>query len=236
MYEFIAAVVEQTHRPSGIFILQNYMHVLLNFSRIMMAIKSLPVFHIWCTNWNSFFFLSYSLMMFVPERFVRTIDDNNIPIDPIGIETFVRTAINKNVIVGRSGFTLSFGLCGIHPKVAPANGRRDHVAWVVLFNPQACKIMNRFRWYSLLHAEDVAISAANAMECGTPSMILPFTVRDSGRDRYRHRLDSGFQRVAGRSLRSLFPLSYCHAVKGWYRQVLWTNFTMRTTLDIRFPH
>jgi hypothetical protein len=236
MYELITAIVRQTHPPCRIFILQNCMHVLLNFSTIMMAAKSLPVFHVWCTNWNSFFFLTYSLMMFVPERFVIKIDDDNIPIDPNGIATFVRTAMNKNVIVGRNGLTLSVGLCGIHPKVAAANGRLDHVAWVVLFNAQACKIMNRFRWYSLLHAEDVAISVANAMECGTSSVIMPFAVHDYGGDRNSHKLDGGFRRVAGRSLGSFFLLSYCHIIQAGYRPVLWTNFTMNKRLDIRLPH
>jgi hypothetical protein len=60
MYELITAVLRQTHRPSRIFILQNCMHVLLDFSRIMIAAKSLPVFHIWCANWNSFFVLPHS--------------------------------------------------------------------------------------------------------------------------------------------------------------------------------
>jgi hypothetical protein len=184
----------------------------------------------------SAFFLTYSRMMFVPGGFVIKVEDDNIPINDINIATFVRTAIHENVSVGRHGFTFSSGLYRIHPQLAPANGYPDHVAVILLFNAKACEIMNRFRWYSLLHVEDVAISLANAMECGTSTMILPFTVPDHGGDRNNHNLDGGFRRVASRSLGSLFLLSYCYVIQRGSRPVLRTDFTLKTRFDIRSPH
>jgi hypothetical protein len=235
----ILPLTSHGHRPTRIFILQNYMHVLLDFRVILEAARQCPVVHVWCTNWNSFFFLTYVLMMFVPERFVMKMDDDILPLDGSSFTDYVRTATADDVIVGLGGPNkrLATPICGIEAKIAELGNRTDHVALVVLFNTQACKIMNRFQWYTILHAEDVAICYANAMECGTRSVAIPFPHRANHRDPMRHDLDPDFiKTAAGQNPSSLYLASVCHNIRGGYRPVLWTNFTITNPIDIRLPY
>jgi hypothetical protein len=177
--------------------------------------------------------------MFVPERFVIKIDDDVMPFDRLGIANYVHTAMNEDVIVGLGGpmTTLTTPICGINARVSPFAYRPDHVRLVVLFDTQACKIMNRFRWYTLLHAEDVALSVGNRMECGTRSVLKSFAVREYQRDSHSHALDPAFRRAAGNeNVMSLYRRSYCHNIRGGYQPVLWSNFTNSMPIDLRLPY
>lgn len=116
---------------------------------------------------------------------------------------------------------------------APFDGHPDHVAVVMLFHAQTCKVMNRFRWYTYLHSDDVALDAADKIECGTRSVLVPFEVYDYGRDRNGHGLDSGFRKaVAGQSVRDLYPKPHRHNIRQGYRPVFWSNYIIMTAIDI----
>jgi hypothetical protein len=237
-----ANLSRQTHPPRRFFILQNSMHLILNFTRILNS-TTLPIVHVWCTNWNSFFYLTYFLGMFVPERFVLKIDDDHIPSEKGGLARFCRKASPGGAIVGRGRQTLNRELCGIRPAFAaderPGYGqpwRTDHVAGVVLFEAAAAKIVNRFRPFSLLGAEDAAISLANAVECGTEAWLVEFAVMTFQKDGNSHRNDGeireGYAKLRGNLLDSV----YCHFIGAGYRPVRWVNFSVSEKTDIRWPH
>jgi hypothetical protein len=175
-------------------------------------------------------------MMFVPERFVLKIDDDNIPTNSMALETFVRAMDRSNVIIGRTGATLTAPLCDLRPVIADPVVRWDHVSWIVLFDAQAGKVMNRFRRFSLLGAEDMALSVTNAMECGTRSLEVEFPALCLGDDGNSHRSDPeislGYSKLNGK----LFDLSYCYFISAGYRPLLWRNFSIPVIQNIRLPH
>jgi hypothetical protein len=212
------------------------MHVLLKFSRIFATAGSLPISHVWCTNWNSFFYLTYVVVMFLPERFVIKCDDDVIPEDMTGIERYVKIAVNRDVIIGLGGVVLDGPWCDIHTDFMPTGDVVDHVSWLVLFQTQAGKVMNRFQWYTKVHGEDVTFSISNAMECGTKNIVVEF-----------HSLlfeDPENSQLQDSEVRGAWPIahsdpyvsSYCHVLKGGYRPVLWRNFTVPGSFDMRLPH
>jgi hypothetical protein len=80
--------------------------------------------------------------------------------------------------------------CGIKPKfIKDKEGQPDHVAFAVLFRSAAGKVLHRFRQYSYLGAEDVAICLANFIECGTTGKQMRFPVWRHQHDGYSHRND-----------------------------------------------
>jgi hypothetical protein len=236
MAMLVNGLVRQTKPPARIIILQNAMHVLLNFSAMHKVSRSVPIFHVWCTNWNSFFFLTYVLMSFVPERFVLKIDDDLIPTDWTSLATFLRTAERPNVIVGQGRTTLNRRICKLKPVIIRDTGVPDHVAFVVLFDARAGKVLARFRPLSLLGGEDISISVVNAMECGTANVQVKFPVRTFQRDGNTHRRDkqisAGYEKLGG----TLFDPMYCYFIEAGYRPILWRNFSVGKPRDIRLPY
>jgi hypothetical protein len=233
MREIVAGLCEQTHPPARIFIFQNLMHVLLNFTRIF-SVASVPVIHVWLTNWNSFFFESYVLMGFVPERFVLKIDDDHIPTDKVSLARFVDAAVRENVMVAPGGLTIDRPLCSLEPQIVGAR-TIDHLAWVVLFDAQAGKILHRFRPYNIVGAEDISVSVTNAMECDTLMISQPFGVNVLHDDGYGHRKDSEIEVEYSKIKGILLELSYCHYIMAGYRPVTWKNFSIKNPIDIRWP-
>jgi hypothetical protein len=236
MDALISGFRRQTHPPTRVFFIQNRMHILLNFTRILATAGSIPISHVWCTNWNSFFFLTYVVVMFLPERFVIKIDDDQAPIDMTGIKRYIAIATNRDVIIGRDGVALGNRLCYIRPKLIPGRGVVDHVSWLVLFQTQAGKVMNRFQWYTLVHGEDVALSVANAMECGTENIIVQFNCTDYVDEKTSQLQDAEIRRNWPRARSDPYIASYCYILRGRYRPVLWTNFTVARSFDLRLPH
>jgi hypothetical protein len=234
MGQLVAGLSAQTRPPARIFILQNAMHLLLNFTAIFGA-TDIPVTHVWFTNWNSLFFVTYVLMMFVPERFVLKIDDDDIPTNSASLASFVDAAVRADVIVGQGRSTLCRPLCGIKPQFARDAGVPDHVAFVVLYDTQAGKVLHRFRPFSLLGSEDIALSLTNAMECGTANVQLKFPVRRFQRDGNSHRNDQEIKEGYAKLKGNLFDMTYCYFIMAGYRPVIWRNFSIGTPTNIRWP-
>jgi hypothetical protein len=82
-----------------------------------------------------------------------------MPIDRTAIANYARIAMNEDVILGFGGpvTTLTTPTCSIKTKVTSLGHSHDHVAWVVLFKKKSYMIMKRFKWYTFLHPENVAI-------------------------------------------------------------------------------
>jgi hypothetical protein len=174
--------------------------------------------------------------MFVPERFVIKVDDDNIPIDRTGFANYLNVAIRENAIVGRGGAELDNPWCGVIPRIGPSSGHSDHVSRLVLFDSRACKILHRFRWHTYLGAEDIAIGVSNAFECGTKSIIVPFEVHDYAEDGHTQVADPEIRHEVAKEPAWIFMLQYCHAILGGFRPARWYDFQVPKPVDIRLPH
>jgi hypothetical protein len=228
MGHLVAGLSGQTPRPTRIFIFQNRMHRLLDFTRIF-SVASVPVIHIWLTNWNSFFFESYVFMSFLPERFVLKIDDH-IPTDHVSLASNVDTAVRENAVVGRGSATIDPPLCSLDPQIVRGGKAVDHVS----FEAQACKILHRFRTYNIVGGEDIGISVTNTMECDTQSLQQPFAIQEfnhANRQRIDPEIHKEYEKIDG----TLFELTYCHYITGGYRPVTWHNFSINNPINIWWP-
>jgi hypothetical protein len=234
MGPLITGVCQQTHRPTRIFILQNAMHVLLNFTRIF-SVASVPVAHLWFTNWNSFFYIFYVLIMFVPERFTLKIDDDLIPTDTVSLATFVNAALQQDVIVGSGGAYMNRPACGFNPQIIDNVQGFDHSAFVILYDTYAGKVLHRFSTYSPLGGDDIALSLTNAMECGTQRVGRDFVHNEFHFDGMTHRNDPEIQAGYAKFTEELYDLTYCHFIRAGFRPIAWRNFSHGQTTDIRWP-
>jgi hypothetical protein len=52
--------------PARILVLQNMMKPIIDFKAIR-RVARVPVHHVWASNWNTFFYLTYVVMVFMPE-------------------------------------------------------------------------------------------------------------------------------------------------------------------------
>jgi hypothetical protein len=212
------------------------MFVLLNFTAIAAAAGSVPVFHVWCTNWNPFFFLTYVLVMFAPERFVVKVDDDHILIDRNGFANYIGVATRHNAIVGLGAWEIGSPECGLRVAVGPPSGHADHVAALVLFAPIAARIVHRFRWATYVGSEDIALGTANSLECQTKSMQVKFEVKDIGGDGMSSQFDQEIIQELKKYQVWVFVLQYCHAIFGGFRPARWRPFHLPKPIDIRLPH
>lgn len=101
MVEIVTGLLRQRFPPKRIFFIQNQLRRVLNWSRILQA-STVPIVHFWCTNWNSYFFLTYVVMMFVPELYTFKFDDDHIPVDRQSLLEYAdQMKLNRNLIVGQ---------------------------------------------------------------------------------------------------------------------------------------
>jgi hypothetical protein len=237
MVEVVTGLVRQTFPPKRIFFIQNQLHRVLNWSGILKA-STVPIVHFWCTNWNSYFFLTYVVMMFIPELYTFKLDDDHIPVDNQSLLEYAnQMKVNSNLIVGQGRTTLNRPQCGIKPKfIKDKQGKPDHVAFAVLFRSAAGKVLHRFHQYSYLGAEDVAICLANSMECGTTGKQMRFPVWRHQHDGYSHRNDPQIAKEYSTLKANLFYATFCHFIKPGYKPVIWINYSVGTYIDLRLPH
>ena len=239
MRQSILSVMSQTVKPKAIFILQNRMHVTFNFTQLV-QLSEVPIWHFWATNWNSYFFLTYVVMMFIKEKYSLKMDDDMFPWSMTGFENFVaRISRDKNTIIGISGYTAPeterFN-CGINPTAFKQPKASDHVAWVVLMPASAGKIMHRFRAFTYLGGEDIAVSTTNSIECGTQSYTEPMRIMDQQNDGNSSQgRDEVADEVAKLNVGWIFLPIYCHYIRAGYNPQAWATFERNVT-NIRYPH
>jgi hypothetical protein len=174
--------------------------------------------------------------MFVPEHFVVKVDDDNIPTDETGFIRFISIATSERAIVGRGGTQLDTPLCNLQVRIAPSSGHKDYASFLVLFDPFAGKIMHRFRWYTYLGAEDVALGVANTMECQTKSIQVPFKVAYHGDDGLTQEADHEIHEGSAKLPGWILTLQACHAVFAGYRPSRWRDVHVERPTEIRLPY
>jgi hypothetical protein len=171
------SIMFQTVLPTRVIILQNTMKRLFDFAQLTQASK-VPVLHVWATNWNTFFYLTYMVMMFLPEPYSFKLDDDEVCDDQRSIEVYLRALEdNPNMFIGPAKFQAEQPYCGVRIVEFSKTKYCNHVAKIVLYQSQAGKVLHRFRPYAYIGGEDIAISVTNSMECGTRSLSCPFACK-----------------------------------------------------------
>ena len=78
--ESLTSLSKQTYKPKFYLFIQNQNRVHFNFKSIKQLVKE-PIYHIWMSNWNSFFYLNHRLSSVLPCDFIMKYDDDQWPID-----------------------------------------------------------------------------------------------------------------------------------------------------------
>jgi hypothetical protein len=232
--DMLKALKQQTYQPDRIIVFQNQAHRTFDF-RPLMKLCPVPLHHVWLTNWNSYFFMTYIPMGFLHEPYTLKMDDDQIPTDTRAIEKYVtimKTLPNR--IIGAGGGDHSGDGCGL----AENHGPYNHVAAFVMFHSDAAKILHRFRYDELFSAEDISLSLTNLMECGTSSLLVSVRLDDlipqlaHGNDPEFMRLHSREYRYSGRRVADS---TYCHYLRGNYHLEQWSSQNDTRGVDIRWP-
>jgi len=200
------------------------------------AASKVPVFHFWCTNWNSFFFLTYCSMMFLPEPYTLKNDDDCFLSGPEGMRPwFAYLRDRPNTIVGTGGWGIGPTLCEYSATEMVDEGFADHVAFIVLFPTAAGKVMHRFRIYRLVVAEDVALGVANRAECRIMSKEMPLETENEHNDGNTHRREDEVEQIYKKEDGWMFANTYCWYVHGGLMPTKWRAMTGPPIKDIRLP-
>jgi hypothetical protein len=112
--EVIAGLMWQSIAPTRIVILQNMTKKIIDFEAIRQATR-VPLHHVWATNWNMSLYLTYVVMMFMPEPYSLKIDDDQVPAGNYFIVRSSKTLEgHPNSLVGLVDFKASKALYRIH--------------------------------------------------------------------------------------------------------------------------
>lgn len=224
--EAVEATMTQIEKPKRIVVFQNTMLTAFDFNTIT-QISSVPVNHFWCTNWNSYFFMTYMSVMFLHERYFIKMDDDHIPTSPRSMTDWLQyMKENPNQMIGCGGGTLKQSTCDCKVAKRPTNAV-DHVAYVTMMYSWMGKLLHRYDAYTYMHGEDVAISLIGAMECNIESVVRPFPVKDSHNDdAMSHNEDRIFAEFH-RQNPNIYIDIYCMYIKTGYVPKNWKKFRCR---------
>lgn len=222
------AFSNQTYKPKFYIIIQNYNRMHYNLSLIQNMVKE-PVYHIWMTNWNSFFFLNYRLSSVLPCDFILKYDDDQWPIDNTIQEKLINVAKGKNIIFGRGSFTIRQSFCGYSPR----NYKNieydtvDHASVPILMRPGFIKLDARNNIYRLYGGEDISLCLNSWKLCNVTSKRIEMKLKEKqfdgnnqGADKqiideYKYEKQSNF---------ILFNNIYCYLIRSGYKPRRWDNF------------
>lgn len=236
----IRGAMSQTVKPKQIFILQNRMHTIFDFN-FLANISTVPIWHFWATNWNTYFFLTYVVMMFIEQKYALKMDDDSFPNSVTSFEQLLKhVRARKNTIVGILGYTAPEGEtfnCDIKGREFQRPMANDHVAQVVMMPAAAGKILHRFRAYTYLGGEDIAVSVTNSMECGTKSYWEQVPFWDHHSDGNTSQANDEVSREVDKlNVGWIFLPIYCHYIRAGYNPQCWKSAQRPHKTDIRYPH
>jgi hypothetical protein len=223
----------QTRQGSFILVFQNRAYQTYDF-RALQPLSPVPIQHVWLTNWNSFFFMTYLPMAFLPYDYVLKVDDDFFPRHSRAIEDWLNlTDRHPNSLIG-TGPGYAPPACG-NISFQTSHRQPDHVAWVVLYPTSSGKMLHRFRYFTLAGGEDIGIALTSSIECG-------FISRQSGgwvmvSDNLGQAKDAEIHAMvaAARNGRGIYISIYCHYIAGGYRSPNWRKIPDIPYVDIRWP-
>jgi hypothetical protein len=236
------AFSKQTYKPKFYVIIQNDNRIHYNLSLIQKIVNE-PVYHIWMSNWNSFFFLSLRLSSVLPCDFVLKYDDDQWPIDNTIQQKLISTAKGKNIILGKRGFSIKKSLCGYSPKrfIKTEYNVVDHAAVPLLIRPGYIKLDARNKIYRLYYGEDIHLSLNSWKLCNVTSKRMKMELEEKQRDGKnqgadKQIIDAYENEKEKKNL--ILSKTYCYLIRSGYIPRLWDEFQIpqKDFLDISIEH
>lgn len=222
------AFSNQTYKPKFYIIIQNDNKVHFNLTLIQKMVKE-PVYHIWMQNWNSFFFLSLRLSSILPCDFIIKYDDDQWPIDNSIQQRLINSGKNKNVIIGKRGFSVKGAYCGYTPKIFKKTDNEvvDHAAVPLLIRPGYLKLDARNKIYRLYYGEDISLSLNSKKLCNVISKKMSMKLKEMQNDGKNQRKDEQIISQFKNEKEPKFNLIrnyYCYYIKSGYKPKNWVDF------------
>jgi hypothetical protein len=101
---------------------------------------------VWATNWNTFFYLTYLVMMFLAGPYSFKLDNEQVCDNANDPENYVPAIEeNPNTFIGFVDFQAKTTYCDVNVLEVGAINYSDHVVKIVLYQSYAGKVLHRFR-------------------------------------------------------------------------------------------
>ena len=230
-YKSMPAFAKQTYRPKFYLIIQNDNRRQFNFPYIQSQVNE-TVYHIWMSNWNSFFFLNHRLSSILPCDLILKYDDDQWPKDVNLQQKLVDKIKNKNIILGYGALTLSRSYCGYNIKLKNKEKNiEDHVGAPLLIRPSYLKLDARNKIFSIYGSEDIALSLNSYQMCNVfavkTKMKLIERQNDGNNQRRDKQIDLAIRNERQKNKKfNIFLSSYCYLIHSGYKPKRWKNFEM----------
>ena len=202
-----------------------------------------PVYHICMQNWNSFFFLPLRLASIIPCDFALKYDDDQWPMDNRLQEKLINFTRNKNIIVGKSSFSVGRSFCGYSPNnyTNLEKNEFDHVAVPILIRPSYIKLDARNKIFRLYGGEDIALCLNSYRLCNVTSKKFNMSLIEKQSDGNNQRADIQIINEYKKEREKKFPLfakTYCYLIHSGNNPRRWKGYTIpeKDFINITIQH
>lgn len=243
MKRSIEALEMQTIKPSSIYIVQNKMFTHFDFF-LLESYTKIPIKHMWCTNWNSYFYLTYCVMMFIEDLYYMKIDDDFFFETSDSAENMCKYESqhpNTMIGVGNTFNHINYCECKPYKRKYVEEPFVDYISWLVLMYSSAGKILHRFAVVDYIGAEDVAVGLANNIECNTKSASIKGVKGENVgiRDGMTHTRDEEIKNNY-RLVPNIWEKTVCHFIIYGYNPIAFESYQCanghKNIEEIRHPH
>jgi len=176
-----------------------------------------------------FFFLPLRLSSVIPCNFVLKYDDDQWPFDNLLQENLLNYVKNKNVIVGKEGFSINKSFCGYSAVNYREIGRNevDHAAVPLLMRPSFIKLDARNKIYRLYGGEDISLCLNSYKLCNVTSIKISMNLFEKQNDGNNQRADkqiiNEYNKEKDKNFH-LFENIYCYLIRSGYTPRRWKGF------------
>ena len=202
-----------------------------------------PVYHIWMQNWNSFFFLPLRFSSIIPCDFALKYDDDQWPMDNRLQEKLINFTKNKNIIVGKVGFSVGKSFCGYSPNnyTVLEKNEVDHAAVPILIRPSYIKLDARNKIFRLYGGEDISLCLNSYKLCNVTAKTFNMSLIEKQSDGNNQRADIQIINEYKKEKEKNFPLFgkiYCYLIHSGYNPRRWKGYTIpeKDFIDITIEH
>ena len=240
--ESLSSLSKQSYKPKFYLLIQNQNRIRFNFTSIKKFVKE-PVYHIWMSNWNSFFYLNHRLSSVLPCDFIMKYDDDQWPIDNTIHEKLINKAKNKNIIIGHGGFSIKRTF-GKYTHINYRNIKKenvDHIASPMLIRPNYLKLDARNKIYRIYSTEDIALSLNSWIHCKVESKRIKMKLIEKQHDGNNQNADKdiilSYKKEKNNNI-NLFVNTYLYLILSGYIPKRWKKFRInkKDLLNITIEH
>lgn len=240
--ESLTSLSKQTYKPKFYLFIQNQNRIRFNFKSINQLVKE-PIYHIWMSNWNSFFYLNHRLSSVLPCDFIMKYDDDQWPIDNTIHEQLIKRAKDRNIIIGHRGFSIkrTFGkYTHINYKNIKSDSL-DHAATPMLIRPNYLKLDARNKIYRIYSTEDIALSLNSWIICRVESKRIKMKLIEKHHDGKNQNADKDIilsYKKEKNSKINLFVNTYLYLILSGYIPKRWKKFRInkKDLINITIEH